>query len=54
LEKANDSLWGQMDTMVEFSRDTVSKAQGFEEPEEPAPKEEEPPKPQLSKEEQEK
>lgn len=42
-----------MDTMVEFSRDTVSKAQGFEEPEEPAPKEEEPPKPQLSKEEQE-
>ena len=25
-------MWGQLDTMVEFSRDQVSKAQGYEEP----------------------
>ena len=43
-----------MDTMVQFSKDQVTKAQGFEDPEEPEPKEEEPPKPKLSKEEQEK
>jgi hypothetical protein len=31
--------------MVEFSKTTVTKAQGFEDPEEPEPKEEEEPKP---------
>ena len=41
--------------MVAFSKDQVTKAQGFEDPEEPEPKEEEEePKPKLSKEEQEK
>ena len=52
--KVDDSMWGQLDAYRQYSKDMVTKAQGYEdkEPVEPAP----PPKPKkiLSFEEQEK
>jgi hypothetical protein len=47
-------MWGQLDAMTKYSKDVVTKAQGYEDPEPveaPAPA---PPKPILSPEEQEK
>ena len=31
-KKEEDTAWGQLDTMVEYSRSTISNAQGYEEP----------------------
>lgn len=43
-------MWGQMDSMMTYSKDLITKAQGYEDPEPveaPAPP---PPKPVLSQE----
>lgn len=31
-KKVEETAWGQLDTMVEYSRETISNAQGYEEP----------------------
>ena len=46
-------MWGQLDSMMEFSKAQVTKIQGFPDPEPVEPKVE-PPKPKLSPAEEEK
>ena len=43
-----ETTWGQLDVMQAYAKDTVTKAQGFEDPEPEEPKVQAPPPPKLS------
>lgn len=51
VEEIDNSMWGQMDSMYTYSKDVITKAQGFEDPEPVEEKPAPPPKPVLSPEE---